>query len=218
MNKKNLQAVLIGATGLVGKEIVQRLLQDDRFQSVQVFARRSTGLSNSKLIEHQVDFRNLNQWKHLIQGDVAFSALGTTRKQAGSLEAQFEVDYTYQAEFASACAQSGIPTFVLISSMGASSESRVPYLKMKGQLEDFIETLGFQHIQILRPGPLQGHREQRRWGEEISISINQWLSKFPLLHDLHPVLGSEVARSAVNSVFLKEALRIHNPQEVRLGV
>jgi uncharacterized protein YbjT (DUF2867 family) len=215
MKTTNLNAVLIGATGLVGSEILRFLLADERFSKVTVLGRRSTGIQNSKLEEHLVDFRNVAQWKNLVHGDLAFSALGTTRKQAGSIEAQYEVDYTYQAEFARVCAQCGVERFILISAMGANSHSRIPYSRMKGQLEDFVESLGFQHIHILRPGPLEGHRAKKRLGEEISIPITKILSKLPGLADLRPVSGKQVALQAVQTAFRTDALQVLGPQAVR---
>lgn len=218
MQTEGLDAVLIGATGLVGSEILKILLADPRFKTVTVLTRRSTGQKSPKLVEHLVDFRKIQDWKNKVHGDVAFSALGTTRSQAGSIEAQYEVDYTYQAEFATACANGGIGTFVLISSMGADSKSKIPYTRMKGQLEDFVETLGFQHIQILRPGPLEGHREKRRLSEELSLPVSRLLSKLPMLRDIHPVTGQEVAQRAVESAFRDEPMRVLKPHEVRLGI
>lgn len=215
MKTTNLNAVLIGATGLVGSEILQLLLADERFSKVTVLSRRSTGVQNSKLDEHIVDFKNINQWKNYTHGDMAFSALGTTKKLAGSLEGQYEVDYTYQAEFARACAQGGVERFILISAMGANSQSRIPYSRMKGQLEDFVESLGFQHIHILRPGPLEGHRAQKRLGEEISVPVTKILSKLPGLGDLRPVSGKQVALTAVQTAFHSEGLQVLSPQAVR---
>lgn len=218
MKAKDLKAVLIGATGLVGSEILKILLQDPQFSSVLVFTRRSTGVRNLKLEERIVDFEKMSEWKQEIQGDVAFSALGTTRAQAGSIRAQYQVDFTYQAEFARACAQNGVPTFILISSMGADIQSRIPYSRMKGELEDFVESLGFQHIQILRPGPLQGPREKKRWAEDLALPMSRLLSHLPPFRDIHPVSGHQVARTAVNAAFSLAPLKVFNPSEVRLGI
>ena len=95
-------ALLIGATGLVGGALLDLLLNDNRFEKVKVFVRRSTGESHPKLEEYQVDFDTLLTWKEFLKGDVLFSALGTTLKKAGSKEAQYKIDYTYQYELAKA--------------------------------------------------------------------------------------------------------------------
>src|SRR5687767_15068207 len=93
-------ALVIGATGLVGSELVNQLLSDNKFEKLIVFVRRSIGKEHSKLTEHIIDFDSPRQWNMLVHGDVLFSTLGTTLKQAGSKGAQFKIDYTYQYQFA----------------------------------------------------------------------------------------------------------------------
>ena len=109
-------AIVIGATGLVGHELVQQLLQDQRFVRVVVLGRRNSGFVHARLEEHLISFDQPEQWRHLVKGDVLFSALGTTLKTAGSKEAQYKVDHTYQLEVAKAAAANGVPVYVLVSS------------------------------------------------------------------------------------------------------
>ena len=101
---KNLTANVIGATGLVGSYLVRLLLEDDRFEEVNIFTRRTIGIKHEKLKEHLVDFNKIGSWAAKLQGDVLFSSLGTTRKKAGSIKKQFLVDYTYQYTVAEAAA------------------------------------------------------------------------------------------------------------------
>jgi uncharacterized protein YbjT (DUF2867 family) len=105
-------AIVIGATGLVGSQLVQLLLKDDRFSKIKILARRGTGITNSKLQEHIINFNHPEQWKHLVTGDVLFSALGTTLKTAGSKEAQYKIDHTYQFNVAKAAAENQVPDYV----------------------------------------------------------------------------------------------------------
>ena len=136
-------AVVIGATGLVGSELVALLLADSRFETVKVFVRRSTGRQHPKLEEHLVNFDAVETWKEQLTGDVLFSAMGTTLKQAGSKDAQYKIDYTYQYNVAKAAAENGVPQYVLISSAGASPKSRIFYSRMKGELEESVKKLTF---------------------------------------------------------------------------
>ncbi len=202
------KASVIGATGLVGKSLVQQLLSDDRFSEVTVFVRRTTGLQNNKLKEHLVDFDQPQNWQHWIQGDVLFSTLGTTMAKAGSKDAQYKIDFTYQYEAARAAAVNGVPTYVLISSAGASSSSKIFYSKMKGELEEAIKKLLFRSIHILQPGILAGDREESRLGENIGVSVLNVLHHFPGLGAYKPIPAPVVARAMINSA-LKDSVGVH---------
>jgi aspartate-semialdehyde dehydrogenase len=100
-------AIIIGATGLVGNQLLRKLLLDTTFSQVKIFVRRPTTITHEKLQEKIIDFRNIELIKNEITGDVLFSSLGTTLKQAGSKAAQYEVDYTYQYQFAQFANENG---------------------------------------------------------------------------------------------------------------
>jgi uncharacterized protein YbjT (DUF2867 family) len=190
-----MKAIVIGATGLVGKSIIEQLLDNSEVSEVLIFARRSTGIQHSKLIEKIIDFGKMKDWGHEVKGDFLFSALGTTIKAAGSKEAQYLIDHDYQLEMARLAAQNGIKSYVLISSVNASASSPFFYLKMKGELDEEVMKLPFESITILRPGPLKGHRERPRLMEEISTRV---LSVLPVNAGMKPVEGSQVAKVAIN--------------------
>ena len=117
----NLTVNVIGATGLVGKQLVQQLLENNNFEKVRIFVRRKTGIEHPKLEQQIIDFKNEETWKKLLTGDVLFSTLGTTLKQAGSKEKEYEVDFTFNLNFAKVAKENGIPNYVLVSSVGANS-------------------------------------------------------------------------------------------------
>jgi uncharacterized protein YbjT (DUF2867 family) len=125
-----LTANVIGATGLTGKQLVLLLLENENFEKVRILVRRSTGLKHPKLEEHIVDFSNTDAWENLLTGDVLFSALGTTLKQAGSKEKQYEVDFTYNLNFAQKAKANGIENYVLVSSIGANAKSSIFYTRI----------------------------------------------------------------------------------------
>ncbi len=190
-----MKAIVIGATGLVGKSIIEQLLENPEVSEVLIFARRSTGIQNPKLKEKIIDFGEMKDWGREVKGDVLFSALGTTIKAAGAKEAQYLIDHDYQLEIARHASQNGVKNYVLISSVNASATSPFFYLKMKGELDDEVMKLPFDSISILRPGPLKGHRERPRLMEEISTRI---LSVLPVNAGMKPVEGSQVAKVAIN--------------------
>ncbi len=149
-----MNAIIIGATGATGKDLLQQILKDDTFTQVAVFVRRPIGIQHPKLTTHIIDFDQPEAWKHLVTGDVLFSCLGTTLKAAGSQQAQWKIDYDYQYQFAKAAKDNGIKHYVLVSSTGAYSQSRFFYMKMKGALEDAVKTLRFERLSIFNPPTL----------------------------------------------------------------
>lgn len=189
-------AVLVGATGLVGREILQLLLADPRFGAVTVLARRSTGVAHDKLREHVIDFDRPDTWASRVRGDVLFSALGTTIKAAGSREAQYRVDHTYPLRVAQAARENGVGACVLVSSTGASPRSRVFYSRMKGELERDIAALEFPRTRLLRPGLLDGQRSEYRPGEVWALRLLRPLAGI-LPAAARPIHATIVARAAI---------------------
>ncbi|HEX4405537.1 MAG TPA: NAD(P)H-binding protein, partial [Polyangia bacterium] len=164
-------ALVIGATGLVGSQLLSQLLDDARFDKVRAFARRDLGRSHAKLEAHVVDFDAPDGWAALVSGDAAFSSLGTTLEQAGGQAAQKKVDYDYQLAFAKAAAKNGVPTYVLVSSASADPGSRVFYSRIKGELDRDVQALGFARVRIMRPSLLGGERAHTRAGERIGSAV-----------------------------------------------
>ena len=197
-------AIVIGATGLVGSALVDQLLADDRFAEVLVFVRRPTGRQHNKLREQVINFEDLAQWQAMVKGDVLFSALGTTLKKAGSKEAQFQIDYTYQLHFARAAARNGVSTYVLVSSAGASPSSRIFYSRMKGELEEEVKKLPFNQIHILQPGILEGKREDSRPGEKAGVALMSVLQHVPGLKKYRPIPAEMVAKAMIRCCFDKQ--------------
>lgn len=191
-------ANIIGATGLVGKQLVQLLLQNDSFEKVRIFVRRDSGLHHPKLEQQIVDFSDEQSWSNLLVGDVLFSALGTTLKQAGGKEKQYEIDFTFNLDFAKKAKQNGIENYILVSSVGANSKSKVFYTRMKGELDDEVAKIGFENLTILRPSSLTGNRDEKRIAEIISIPVTTFLTKF-MFKKYRPIAGKTVARAMINA-------------------
>jgi len=210
-----MEAIVIGATGLVGSHLVQLLIKDERFTKVKVFVRRPLKELHIKIEEHIIDFDNVESWQSLVTGDVLFSCMGTTLAQAGSKESQYRVDYTYQHEFAKIASQNGVKKYVLISSAGANPKSGIFYSKIKGELDRDVQALPFETIAIIRPGVLDGNRSESRVGESISIEVLNVVGKLPFLKHWHPIHGRQVAQAMINAAFRKgEQVKIYTLGEV----
>jgi uncharacterized protein YbjT (DUF2867 family) len=199
-NSKMKTAILIGATGLIGKALLQQLLKSDEYSEVRVLTRRTTGVSHPKLNEFLVDFKEIEKAKEDIQGDVLFSCLGTTLKTAGSKEAQYEIDYGMQFNTAKLAQAQGVRQLVLLSSAGANANSSVFYSRMKGELDEAVQKLGFSRVSIIRPSMLAGDRAEFRWTEKIFTPIMYALAWVPGIRKYRPIKDTTVAQAMIKAV------------------
>lgn len=188
-----MKALIIGATGATGKDLVTQLLAYDTYSEVHCFVRKPLTLTHPKLHAHVVDFETPEAWADLLRGDVAFSCLGTTLAVAGSKEAQWRVDYDYQYNFAEHCRNNGVPTFVLISAAGAKAQSKLFYNRMKGQLEDAIKALGFSCLLIFQPSVLIRSNSDRG-GENFTVKVIAFLNKLGLFKRYRPMPTAVLAQ------------------------
>ena len=208
-------ALIIGATGLVGSHLLNILLNDTMFEKIKVFTRKPTGKKDNKLEEFIIDFDKMQEWAYHLSGDVLFSALGTTLKKAGSKDAQYKIDFSYQYNVADRAAQNGVNTYVLVSSAGANSRSKVFYSRIKGELEDAAGKLTFKSIRILQPGILDGERPESRPVEKLAISVARGLIHIPGLKRFRPIHADTVAKAMINACVDKTAgVRKYTLEEV----
>ena len=191
-----MKALVLGATGAVGKDLVQQLLADNSFESVDIFVRREVKMASDKLVVHVVDFDHPETWADELQGDVLFSCLGTTIKAAGSQEAQWKVDYTYQYEVAKAARANGVKTYVLVSAVGADVKSKFFYSRMKGALDDAVRELGFEGCFILQP-PSLVRKGSNRFGENVGVVVMKGLNAIGLLRSWTPMPTESVAAAMI---------------------
>lgn len=192
-------ALVIGSTGMVGRELVTQLCESSEFEQVISFVRRPSGFSHSKLQEHVVNFDQPESWKELLKGDVLFSCMGTTLAAAGSKASQYKVDYTYQYETARMAAENNVPVYVLVSSTGANANSALFYPKIKGQLDEAVQKLGFKSVQILRPGQLYGERQQKRSAELFAVKMMFAMNSLGIFKKYRPIHASEVAKAMISA-------------------
>ena len=195
-----LSVLLVGATGLVGRECLRLLLADSAFGRIAVLTRRplSPDVRSPKLETHVVDFDHLNEYDALFAVDAIVCALGTTIRQAGSRTRFRTVDYEYPLAFARLGRRQGCEHFLIVSALGANPRSRVFYNRVKGELEDALRALGYPRLTIVRPSLLLGPRAELRLGEEVAKRVTRWLG--PLVpRAFKPVEARAVATTLVNA-------------------
>ena len=194
-----MKALIIGATGATGKDLVTQLLTDDSYSEVHCFVRNPLALTHPKLHAHVVNFDTPEAWADLLHGDVAFSCLGTTLAVAGSKEAQWRVDYDYQYAFAEHCKNNGVSTFVLVSAAGAKAQSKLFYNRMKGALEEAVKKLNFPRLLIFQPSILIRSNSDRS-GENFTVKAIHFLNKIGLFKRYRPMPTEILAEKILSAI------------------
>ena len=165
-------AIIIGATGAVGKEILKEILENDFYNKVYILGRESIrklprGEILTKII---VDFENLNFDTSILEDADVVASLGTTIKIAGSKENQRKIDVDYTVNFAKLC-EGKVRSFNVVSAIGANSKSKNFYNSLKGELEDKLKKMNLGVLRIFQPSLLISRRDDNRFLEEIFMKV-----------------------------------------------
>lgn len=166
-----MKVMLVGATGLVGGQVLQQLLDDPRCDTVVAPTRRALALADPALHNPVVDFDRLPVDASWWAVDAVICALGSTIKQAGSREVFARIDHDYPLQVATLAQAHGAHAFVLNSAMGADADSRIFYNQVKGRLEQDLRGLGYPSLTLVRPGLIGGERAERRTGEHLASVV-----------------------------------------------
>ncbi len=207
-----MKALVIGATGATGKDLVDLLLQDKDYSEVIVFVRKPLNIENEKLKTHIVNFDQPEEWSGLVKGDIAFSCLGTTLKAAGSKAAQRKIDVDYQYNFAKTAKENGVDAYILVSSYGANPKSIMFYPKIKGELEQSVKALNFNKITIFKPGMLD-RKNSERAAEVLSAKILKFFNKLGFFNKQKPLSTRILAQAMINASKIKSV----GLTEIKLG-
>ena len=192
-------ALVAGASGLVGSQVLRLLLEDPTYTRVTVLARRELPLSHKKLEQRIASFDRLAQIADFPRVHDVFCCLGTTMKQAGSPDAFRKVDFTYVVELARVAVRHRASQFLVVTAVGADPQSRIVYSRVKGEAEEALRRLQFESIQIFRPSLLVGARAQGRPAERVAGLLSllvAWAFVGPLSR-YRPIKAEAVARAMV---------------------
>lgn len=165
-----MKLLLVGATGLVGSEVLRLALMDARITAIVAPVRRPLP-PHPKLSAPLIDFDQLPPDASWWQADAVICTLGTTMKVAGTRQIFSRVDHDYPLTVARLALAAGTRTYVLNSAAGANAGSRIFYNRVKGELERDLEALGFASLTHVRPGLIGGERAVARAGEGAALRI-----------------------------------------------
>jgi uncharacterized protein YbjT (DUF2867 family) len=195
-------ATVIGASGLIGSLLLEQLVNDKNYTSIQILTRRTIPVNHSKIKLIIVDFNDKKGISKALEGtDAVFCAIGTTQKKVkGDMTAYKKVDLDLPIRIAQIVADLKIPKFMLVSSVGANSKSNNFYLKIKGEVEAFTKQLPIQQVGIFQPSLLLGKRKEFRLGERIAQVV------MPLFNFLMPDKYKAIEASNVAKAMLGFAI------------
>ena len=165
MERKQKEAIVLGATGLVGGIVLDLLLKDDRYKKVTVFSRRALETTHPKLNTIIGNLLQLDTFASGFHGDEVFCCIGTTKAKTPNKDTYRKIDFGIPSTAAKLCKQNGIGTFIVVSAMGADSGSPIFYNRIKGEMEEAVLAVGLEKTHSVQPALIGGTRDEKRPGE-----------------------------------------------------
>lgn len=164
----NKTAILLGATGLTGRYLLEALIKDEDYSLIKVFSRRSTGVISPKVEEHLIDLLELSKYESLFKADVIFCCIGTTKAKTPDSETYKKIDFGIPVTAARLAKKNDIPAFLVISALSANPNSRIFYNRVKGEMQHAVLEQDIEETYIFQPSLIYGEREEKRAAEDIA--------------------------------------------------
>ena len=161
-------AILLGATGLTGSILLEKLLIDPYFEKIKIFSRSSAEKNSPKIEEHLIDMFQLEKHSEAFKADVVYCCIGTTKAKTPDKETYKKIDYGIPVAAAKLAKQNEIKTFIVISALGADENSSIFYNKTKGEMQRDVLKQNIENTYILQPSLIVGDRNDRRFGEKVA--------------------------------------------------
>jgi uncharacterized protein YbjT (DUF2867 family) len=200
------RVIVAGASGLIGRELLNLLLENDKIDEVVALVRRPLPVSNLKLIQILTSFDSLAEIKNDLKGDALYCCLGTTKNKTPNEADYRKVDHDYPVALAKLASENQVSQFHLISALGANPKSGIFYNKLKGETERDIKKIPFRAIYIYQPSLLTGDRKENRPIEKLAIFLMEIIN--PLLagslRKYKSIQAITVAKAMINQTFKYE--------------
>ncbi|MEP3836906.1 MAG: NAD(P)H-binding protein [Algibacter sp.] len=164
-------AILLGATGLTGGILLQKLIEDNTYQSIKLFSRSKIEGLPAKVTQYIVDLLDLEQFRAVFTADEVYCCIGTTKAKTPNKGVYKQIDYGIPVAAAKLSKENAIETFLVVSALGANSNSAVFYNKTKGEMERDVQKQNIKNTFILRPSLIGGVRQEQRTLEKIGLAI-----------------------------------------------
>ena len=195
------KAIIAGASGLIGSNLLKLLLDAPEYSEVLVLVRKELPLQHKNLVQLVINFDDLDKHAAAITGHAIFSCLGTTNAQTPDKQQYRKIDHDYPLQLAKLAKQNGVDQFHVVSAIGADANSGMFYVKLKGELEDDLKTLDLKTLYIYQPSMLIGDREKPRLAEKILFGLFKVID--PLLFGGLKKYRSIKSTTVANAMFKK---------------
>lgn len=194
------KVIIVGASGLIGNSLLYALIGSKQIAEITLLLRHSLSISDSKVKQIIVNFDDLEEYTNEIKGDIIYCCLGTTKNKSPDQNNYRKVDFNYPLKLAKIGVKNGVSQFHIVSSLGANSNSKTFYLRLKGELENELKKLNIPSLHIYQPSFLEGKREENRLLEKLMLPIMKLIN--PLLwgslENYRSIKASDVAKAMIN--------------------
>lgn len=193
-------AIILGATGLTGGILLEKLIKDDRYETIKLFSRKKIDGLPLKVIQYTGDILNLETFKKDFTGDEVFCCIGTTAKKTPDKKAYKSIDYGIPVTSAKISKENNISTFLVVSALGANAKSNIFYNKTKGEMERDVLAQKIENTYILQPSIISGNRKEIRIGEKIGLAVFKLFEPLLVgkLKNYKMIEAETIAQSMVN--------------------
>lgn len=211
------KAILFGASGFIGSHLLEKLLKDADYDHVTVVVRKPLNVSHAKLKVLIGDFQSLRSLKKELIADEVFITLGTTKKNTPRIDEYYRVDHDYPIFAAKIAKENGAKSVFIVTAIGANADSKIFYVKTKGETERDIIALDFKHTHIFQPSMIVGNRKEERATEKTLIKAWGVVDRLFIgaLNRYKGIDGKDVAEAIVMAAKKQtDKLKIYRWQEM----
>lgn len=209
-------AIIIGATGLTGSILLNKLIADNRYETIKVFSRTKCGVTHTKVIEKLGNLIELENFKADFIADEVFCCIGTTARQTPDQTEYHKIDFGIPTSAAKLCRKNGIDTFLVISAIASNAKSKIFYNKTKGEMEQAVLDKNITNTYILRPSLIIGKRAVKRFGEFFGIIMSKFLNPFlrGKLKKYRSIEAEKIAQAMINLANNKPKIQLVESDEI----
>ena len=212
-------AIILGATGLTGSILLQKLLEDPRYDKIKLFSRSSAGIEHPKVEEYLVDLFELEKYADKFTGDEVHCCVGSTQKKTPDEEVYKKVDYGIPVTAAELCKKNNIQTFVVISALGADQESKFFYNRTKGEMEEKVLRKNLPKTYILQPSLIAGKRQEKRlfeyaWKKVMKVGDHLLVGPLKKYRSIHAASIAKAMIFVANNPYSAQRIESKEIQEI----